>query len=144
MGSVVEQLVPGGLEVGVRARGSSTSGAAGHQHANSVTRPDVSSASTWRRIGVRTRWGKVAHAQASIGINAAAGTGRTLLSLQEGGGFYSTVIAPFIMAAWPGKLQKNTCGPSPCSLLTGTLTEVVWPPPTMVVWATTRASSGLT
>lgn len=52
------------------------------------------------------------------------------------------VIVPFIRAEWPGKLQKNEYGPAP-SFATGTLTDVLSPPPTTLLWAITRASPGL-
>src|SRR5690606_28172923 len=42
---------------------------------------------------------------------------------------------------WPGKLQKNSYGPSPLIALAGKVTEVVPPPPTRSVWAITRGSS---
>ena len=54
----------------------------------------------------------------------------------------TSVIVPFISAEWPGKLQKNEY-PSP-SLATGTVNEVLSPPPTTLLWATTRASPALT
>jgi hypothetical protein len=54
----------------------------------------------------------------------------------------TSVTVPFISAEWPGKLQKKEYGPAP-SFATGTLTDVLSPPPTTLLWATTRASPGL-
>lgn len=52
-----------------------------------------------------------------------------------------TLIVPRITDQWPGKLQKNSYGPSPLIALAGKVTEVVPPPPTSSVWAITRGSS---
>ena len=57
---------------------------------------------------------------------------------------YSTAMVPFINAAWPGKLQKNSYRPPASNLLTGKLNEVVSPPPIILLCAMTRSSPGLT
>src|SRR5690348_17959425 len=56
---------------------------------------------------------------------------------------HSTLIDPCIMAAWPGKLQKNTYGPPLLILLTGKLTDAVSPPPISLVCAMMRGSAAL-
>ena len=54
------------------------------------------------------------------------------------------VTVPFIIVAWPGKLQKNESGaPAATSRATGIDTEVVSPPPTTLLCAMTRVSPAL-
>lgn len=80
----------------------------------------------------RRRKGTQAVAPAPVGGTAASGP--------RPGGAYWTRIEPCIAAQWPGKLQKNTYGPSPWMALTGKLTDVDPPPPISSVWAMTRSS----
>ena len=56
---------------------------------------------------------------------------------------YPTAMLPFMAVEWPGKLQKNSYGPSPWMLATGKVTVVDWPPPISSVWAMTRVSPDL-
>ncbi len=56
----------------------------------------------------------------------------------------SNLNMPFMIAEWPGKLQKNVYASPFLSCEVGNLTVSVWPPPMTLVCAITRASPSLT
>ena len=133
--------------------GMGPTGAACHQ-GRKPARAERGTATGFRRPspGARTRAGRVRRMPCADGGDAgrtAGGCGRRIET--DGVARYRgprhplarqpTLIVPRITDQWPGKLQKNSYGPSPLIALAGKVTEVVPPPPTSSVWAITRGSS---